>query len=623
MTDYGTCLMFGKWQRITDHKFKTRPKSDSREYFQNIPSDVVNVFLQLLIVGSVPYFHGGRQVDYFVVVLCYENDITMHTLPRLRDKISEYEPSHQRQGSDPLLTAQGKKHGTHSRLHAQIERELRLRMGAENLYKATDNKKLQETVAHELGCVNSNLQLLKEELANLSSSVNICQDFNAIKNVPMIPLGLKETKDVNMKGMLREYIKEHYHEDSQGYNQQLQQITELRQAVQTPVRNRSGVELLVDYYCQLYFIDKRFFPPNSHQDIQFEWFDSLTGVPSAQRTIGFEKGSILFNIGALETQIAARQDRSCRDGTDSAAKSFQKSAGAFKYLSENFSHAPSVDMQPPTLAMLIQLMLVSCMQPPTLAMLIQLMLVSCIQPPTLAMLIQLMLVSCVQPPTLAMLIQLMLVSCIQPPTLAMLIQLMLSQAQECLFEGIQLVGVHGHQQQHCNIAHEAAKVSSEYKETHTQMLASPVRDHIPAAWLNMVSVKTHYFRALAHYHSALAVAGRAESVDILAEQFSSLHAQENGTSRPHCSLCNVLHKDDDRRMFIRGHLRSAILALEDALRLHKSCKQLRRIDTLQNMLKRAHDRTYTFWKCHHVNACNTCVSSIIGEHRIHRKSCDK
>ena len=41
---------------------------------------------------------------------------------------------------------------------------------------------------------------------------------------------------------------------------------------------------------------------------------------------------------------------------------------------------------------------------------------------------------------------------------------------------------------------------------------------------------------------------------------------------------------------VRSHLRSAILALEDALRLHKSCKQLRRIDTLQSMLKRSHDR---------------------------------
>ncbi|KAI0211439.1 hypothetical protein LSAT2_003734 [Lamellibrachia satsuma] len=35
-----------------------------------------------------------------------------------------------------------------------------------------------------------------------------------------------------------------------------------------------------------------------------------------------------------------------------------------------------------------------------------------------------------------------------------------------------------------------------------------------------------------------------------------------------------------------------------------------------------HTGTYTFWKCNHVNACNTCASSVIGEHRIHRKSCD-
>jgi len=93
------------------------------------------------------------------------------------------------------------------------------------------------------------------------------------------------------------------------------------------------------------------------------------------------------------------------------------------------------------------------------------------------------------------------------------------------------------------------QVSAEYQETHTQMLASVVRDYIPAAWLNMVEVKTYYFLALTHYHSALTIAGQAHSVDILAEQFASLHTQESGTSRSHCSLCNVWHQDNERRMF--------------------------------------------------------------------------
>lgn len=56
-------------------------------------------------------------------------------------------------------------------------------------------------------------------------------------------------------------------------------------------------------------------------------YDSLTGVPSCQRTLAFEKGSVLFNIGALYTQIGARQDRSVAAGIDKAIDAFQRAAG--------------------------------------------------------------------------------------------------------------------------------------------------------------------------------------------------------------------------------------------------------------------------------------------------------
>ncbi len=52
------------------------------------------------------------------------------------------------------------------------------------------------------------------------------------------------------------------------------------------------------------------------------------------------------------------KDRSQVDGVESAIESFQKAAGAFRYLVDNFSHAPSMDMLPDSLNMLIQLMLV-------------------------------------------------------------------------------------------------------------------------------------------------------------------------------------------------------------------------------------------------------------------------
>lgn len=60
-------------------------------------------------------------------------------------------------------------------------------------------------------------------------------------------------------------------------------------------------------------------------------YDSLTGVPSGQRTLAFEKGSVLFNIGALYTQMGARQDRSAAAGIDRAIDAFQRAAGAGNY----------------------------------------------------------------------------------------------------------------------------------------------------------------------------------------------------------------------------------------------------------------------------------------------------
>ncbi|KAF7273433.1 hypothetical protein GWI33_013862 [Rhynchophorus ferrugineus] len=80
------------------------------------------------------------------------------------------------EGSDPrVATCRGKLQNRRSKLNQEINKELRLRAGAENLFKATTNKKLKETVAVELSFVNSNLQLLKEQLAELNSSVELYQ----------------------------------------------------------------------------------------------------------------------------------------------------------------------------------------------------------------------------------------------------------------------------------------------------------------------------------------------------------------------------------------------------------------------------------------------------------------
>ncbi|KAM3620365.1 uncharacterized protein V6R79_022159 [Siganus canaliculatus] len=262
-----------------------------------------------------------------------------------------------RKGCDPFAqTQRSKLQHRRARINQQINKEMRMRAGAENLFRATTNNKVKETVALELSFVNSNLQLLKEELEELNSNMEVYQTDSEAINVPMIPLGLKETKEVDFTVPIQDFIGEHYGEDSALYDKELKELMELRQAMRTPSRNQAGLELLMEYYNQMYYLDQRFFPLHRNLGVHFHWYDSLTGVPSCQRTLAFEKGSVLFNIGALYTQIGARQDRSATAGIDKAIDAFQRAAGAFNYLKENFSNAPSLDMSSPSLCMLVRLM---------------------------------------------------------------------------------------------------------------------------------------------------------------------------------------------------------------------------------------------------------------------------
>ncbi|XP_047583952.1 rhophilin-1 isoform X7 [Lutra lutra] len=262
------------------------------------------------------------------------------------------------QGSNLLAQSpRGRPQSRRARVRQQITKELRMRTGAENLYRATSNAWVRETVALELSYVNSSLQLLKEELDELSGSrVETDQPEGKGITVPMIPLGLKETKELDWSTPLKELISGHFGEDGASYEAEIRELEDLRQAARTPSQSEAGLGPLMAYYNQLCFLDARFVAPPGNLGLHFHWYDSLTGVPAQQRALAFEKASVLFNIGALHTQIGARQDRSCPEGTQRAVEAFQRAAGAFSLLRENFSRAPSPDMSPASLSMLERLM---------------------------------------------------------------------------------------------------------------------------------------------------------------------------------------------------------------------------------------------------------------------------
>lgn len=51
------------------------------------------------------------------------------------------------------------------------------------------------------------------------------------------------------------------------------------QAMRTPSRNEAGLELLMEYYNQLYFFDSRFFPPTKSLGVYFHWLVQVSPSP--------------------------------------------------------------------------------------------------------------------------------------------------------------------------------------------------------------------------------------------------------------------------------------------------------------------------------------------------------
>lgn len=66
---------------------------------------------------------------------------------------------------------------------------------------------------------------------------------------------------------------------------------------------------------------------------------------------------MLFNIGALHSQNGAGRNFDSAEDLKTAVSEFQKAAGAFRYILDNFRNSPSADISEASLEMLAILML--------------------------------------------------------------------------------------------------------------------------------------------------------------------------------------------------------------------------------------------------------------------------
>lgn len=150
----------------------------------------------------------------------------------------------------------------------------------------------------------------------------------------------------------------------------LAQFVQLKKDVDL-VRTPSAVSrhVLLRYYAQLERMAQRFLPreggaadTSGLQRLQFTWNDSFCPrKKSSQAGLAFERAAVLFNYGALESQLGVQTDRSTPDGLKAACRHFMLAAGAFSVVKDELVEqtlgARTPDMSAEGLGLLTTLML--------------------------------------------------------------------------------------------------------------------------------------------------------------------------------------------------------------------------------------------------------------------------
>lgn len=166
----------------------------------------------------------------------------------------------------------------------------------------------------------------------------------------LLPLKVKDTESINWSKALAAYLKRSYGSStwSQFFNTKLaEDLDHLRNNANGTLAPEALLEQNFLYYAFLEQLHLRLGNNSTQLKLEFTWYDASYTSQSAsqkytQRTVAFEKSSVLYNLGALMTQVA-------KDKLESDIKVsityMSKAFGIFQYLSENFLNSPSVDLQ--------------------------------------------------------------------------------------------------------------------------------------------------------------------------------------------------------------------------------------------------------------------------------------
>uniref|UniRef100_A0A3B4EKA9 Programmed cell death 6-interacting protein n=1 Tax=Pygocentrus nattereri TaxID=42514 RepID=A0A3B4EKA9_PYGNA len=185
-----------------------------------------------------------------------------------------------------------------------------------------------------------------------------------------ISVPLKKSSEVDLVKPLSKFVTSAYPagEEQSEYLRAVEELNKLRKsALGRPLdKHESSLEILLRYYDQLCSVEPKF--PFPELCLTFTWKDafdkgSLFGgsVKLALASLGYEKTCVLFNVGALASQIASEQNLDNDEGLKAAAKFYQLASGAFAHIKDTVLSAlnrePTMDISPETVGTLSQIML--------------------------------------------------------------------------------------------------------------------------------------------------------------------------------------------------------------------------------------------------------------------------
>uniref|UniRef100_A0A1B0CJL9 Tyrosine-protein phosphatase non-receptor type 23 n=1 Tax=Lutzomyia longipalpis TaxID=7200 RepID=A0A1B0CJL9_LUTLO len=180
--------------------------------------------------------------------------------------------------------------------------------------------------------------------------------MEAVPRLPMLSFDVKQSHEPTSFTSLKRYIAELYHEDPESYAKEFHALESLRNSAVRATRDTEGCSTIKRYYCQLHSLVHRFMSHTTeHVPLSFAWKELYSGTAATYTDINQEMAAVLYNAGALHTQLGAAETRTSEEGMKLVCTHFQCAAWIFGHLRDNFKNTEMSDLSGDLLLFMQQL----------------------------------------------------------------------------------------------------------------------------------------------------------------------------------------------------------------------------------------------------------------------------